>query len=202
MCNCLSKNLGLQEATNQCPVGVPLPWPSDTPPSGFVIMMGQPFDKAKYKKLAFVYPSGKLPDMRGQTIKGKPAGRSALSLEQDGNKSHTHVALVSETDLGNKQTSSFDYGTKSSNNTGGHAHNGRIAKGDGGQDTIAGGWGDLRRSLSIMDKAGEHAHTTYIGPHVHTVTLGKHSHTATIGASGNSEVTVKNIAFNYIVRMA
>ncbi|EGD1011097.1 phage major capsid protein, P2 family [Escherichia coli] len=35
-----------------------------------------------------------------------------------------------------------------------------------------------------------------------TVAIGAHSHTITIAASGNAETTVKNIAFNYIVRLA
>ncbi|HAJ1872748.1 TPA: phage tail protein, partial [Escherichia coli] len=62
------------------PPGVPLPWPSDTPPAGYAIMQGQTFDKAAYPKLAVAYPSGVIPDMRGWTIKGKPAsGRAVLS---------------------------------------------------------------------------------------------------------------------------
>ncbi|MGA5905924.1 tail fiber protein, partial [Escherichia coli] len=83
------------------PPGVPLPWPSDTPPAGYAIMQGQTFDKAAYPKLAIAYPSGVIPDMRGWTIKGKPAsGRAVLSQEQDGIKSHTHSASASSTDLG------------------------------------------------------------------------------------------------------
>ncbi|EPC0260428.1 tail fiber protein, partial [Shigella sonnei] len=89
------------------PPGVPLPWPSDTPPAGYAIMQGQTFDKAAYPKLAIAYPSGVIPDMRGWTIKGKPAsGRAVLSQEQDGIKSHTHSASASSTDLGTKTTSS------------------------------------------------------------------------------------------------
>ncbi|HCT6064480.1 TPA: prophage tail fiber N-terminal domain-containing protein, partial [Escherichia coli] len=103
------------------PVGAPIPWPSDTVPSGYALMQGQTFDKSAYPKLAAAYPSGVIPDMRGWTIKGKPAsGRAVLSQEQDGIKSHTHSASVSSTDLGTKTTSSFDYGTKSTNNTGAH----------------------------------------------------------------------------------
>lgn len=86
-------------------------------------MQGQPFDKAAYPLLAIAYPSGVIPDMRGQTIKGKPNGRAALSYEQDGVISHTHGASASSTDLGTKTTSSFDYGTKTSNTTGDHNHN-------------------------------------------------------------------------------
>ncbi|WP_137576535.1 prophage tail fiber N-terminal domain-containing protein, partial [Escherichia coli] len=90
------------------PVGAPIPWPSDTVPSGYALMQGQAFDKSAYPKLAAAYPSGVIPDMRGWTIKGKPAsGRAVLSQEQDGIKSHTHSASASSTDLGTKTTSSF-----------------------------------------------------------------------------------------------
>ncbi|MCO1044707.1 phage tail protein, partial [Escherichia coli] len=103
------------------PPGAPIPWPSDTVPSGYALMQGQTFDKSAYPKLAAAYPSGVIPDMRGWTIKGKPAsGRAVLSQERDGIKSHTHSASASSTDLGTKTTSSFDYGTKSTNNTGAH----------------------------------------------------------------------------------
>ncbi|EIH2444886.1 tail fiber protein, partial [Escherichia coli] len=92
------------------PVGAPIPWPSDTVPSGYALMQGQTFDKSAYPKLAAAYPSGVIPDMRGWTIKGKPgSGRAVLSQEQDGIKSHTHSASASSTDLGTKTTSSFDY---------------------------------------------------------------------------------------------
>lgn len=114
------------------PIGAPIPWPTDTPPEGYAIMEGQTFDAGLYPKLAAVYPSGALPDMRGQTIKGKPSGRAVLSTEADGVKSHSHSASASSTDLGTKATSSFDYGTKTtssfdygtktSNTTGNHNH--------------------------------------------------------------------------------
>ncbi|MGT3390843.1 prophage tail fiber N-terminal domain-containing protein, partial [Escherichia coli] len=105
------------------PVGAPIPWPSDTVPSGYALMQGQTFDKSAYPKLATAYPSGVIPDLRGWTIKGKPAsGRAVLSQEQDGIKSHAHSASASSTDLGTKTTSSFDYGTKTTNNTGAHTH--------------------------------------------------------------------------------
>lgn len=49
---------------------------------------------------------------------------------------------------------------------------------------------------------GEHTHTVAIGEHTHTVPLGSHGHGVTVNATGNTENTVKNIAFNYIVRLA
>lgn len=228
------------------PVGVPLPWPTDTAPEGYAIMAGQEFDKAAYPKLAAAYPSGVLPDMRGQTIKGKPAsGRNVLSTEADGVKSHNHGASASSTDLGSKTTSGFDYGTKSTNNTGAHTHSlsgstnaaGNHSHRDGrrfdpsvfkdtyqygytssGQNTwgvqgsvgMSTGWlantstdGNHTHSLSgAAASAGAHAHSVGIGSHSHTVGLGSHSHTITVNSTGNTENTVKNVAFNYIVRLA
>ncbi|RJF30750.1 phage tail-collar fiber domain-containing protein [Escherichia coli] len=216
------------------PPGVPLPWPSDTPPAGYAIMQGQTFDKAAYPKLAIAYPSGVIPDMRGWTIKGKPAsGRAVLSQEQDGIKSHTHSASASSTDLGTKTTSSFDYGTKSTNNTGAHTHNVSGTANSAGAHTHtvplrrpnSGGmnfdWLDGASSGTVVGNgtvpssgahthsvsgtatsAGAHAHTVGIGAHTHSVAIGSHGHTITVNAAGNAENTVKNIAFNYIVRLA
>lgn len=105
------------------PVGAAIAWPSDATPAGYALMQGQSFDKSAYPLLAIAYPSGIIPDMRGWTIKGKPAsGRAVLSQEMDGNKSHSHIARAQDTDLGTKTTSSFDYGTKSTNTTGNHTH--------------------------------------------------------------------------------
>ncbi|EHG9248226.1 TPA: phage tail protein [Salmonella enterica subsp. enterica serovar Typhimurium] len=184
-----------------CPPGVPLPWPSDTIPAGYALMQGQSFDKFAYPLLAIAYPSGVIPDMRGWTIKGKPAsGRAVLSQEMDGNKSHTHSARAQDTDLGTKGTSSFDYGNKTSDTTGGHNHSaGGIYGGDsiGGKSRVQ---HDGNNQLTSWN--GDHAHTTWIGPHDHTVYIGPHGHAVTVDADGNAETTVKNIAFNYIVRLA
>nr|EIN2667801.1 tail fiber protein [Escherichia coli] len=229
------------------PPGAPIPWPSDTVPSGYALMQGQTFDKSAYPKLAAAYPSGVIPDMRGWTIKGKPAsGRAVLSQEQDGIKSHTHSASASSTDLGTKNTSSFDYGTKSTNNTGAHTHSisGTANSAGAHQHKSSGAFGGTNTSIfpngytaisnlsaGIMSttsgsgqtrnagktssdgahthslsgtaaSAGAHAHTVSIGAHTHSVAIGSHGHTITVNAAGNAENTVKNIAFNYIVRLA
>lgn len=183
------------------PVGAAIAWPSDATPAGYALMQGQTFDKSAYPLLAVAYPSGVIPDMRGWTIKGKPAsGRAVLSQEMDGNKSHSHTARAQDTDLGTKTTSSFDYGTKSSNTTGGHNHS---AGGTYGGDSIG---GKIRVQHDGNDQLtswnGDHAHTTWIGPHDHTVYIGPHGHVVIVDADGNEETTVKNIAFNYIVRLA
>lgn len=57
------------------PVGFPLPWPQAAPPDGWLKCNGAAFDKAKYPKLAVAYPSGSLPDLRGEFIRGWDEGR-------------------------------------------------------------------------------------------------------------------------------
>ncbi len=184
------------------PVGAAIAWPSDVlPDGGYAFMYGQSFDKSAYPLLAIAYPSSVIPDMRGWTIKGKPiSGRAVLSQEMDGNKSHSHTARAQDTDLGTKSTSSFDYGTKSTNTTGNHTHQ------FGGY--INSYWGDSNHTSfqpgggAWTQAAGDHAHTVYIGGHEHTMYIGPHGHVVIVDADGNAETTVKNIAFNYIVRLA
>ncbi|EFL9197424.1 phage tail protein [Escherichia coli] len=202
------------------PVGAAIPWPSDSVPTGYTVMQGQTFDKTVYPLLAVAYPSGVIPDMRGWTIKGKPAsGRAVLSQEQDGIKSHSHSASASSTDLGTKTTSSFDYGTKTSssfnhgtkttNSAGDHSHNIPVGNTGAGNGVSAGynsGLGTGKTSNagghSHTVNIGAHTHTVGIGAHTHSVAIGLHGHTITVNATGNAENTVKNIAFNYIVRLA
>ncbi|EHT8945098.1 phage tail protein [Salmonella enterica] len=183
------------------PVGAAIAWPSDNIPAGYALMQGQSFDKSAYPLLAIAYPSGVIPDMRGWTIKGKPAsGRAVLSQEMDGNKRHSHSARAQDTDLGTKNTSSFDYGSKGSDSGGNHAHEfGSYVNsywGDSNHTSFLAGGGAWTKD------AGIHAHTTWIGPHGHTVYIGPHGHLVIVDPEGNEEVTVKNIAFNYIVRLA
>lgn len=188
------------------PVGSAIAWPSDNIPAGYTIMQGQTFDTSAYPLLARAYPSGVIPDMRGWTIKGKPAsGRAVLSQEMDGNKSHTHTARALDTDLGTKSTSSFDYGNKTSDTTGGHVHNayGHMDSSGSRRGTdfalADAGPGATSRDTN---SSGPHAHTTWIGPHGHTMYIGPHGHLVIVDPDGNEETTVKNIAFNYIVRLA
>ncbi|EGD0628537.1 tail fiber protein [Escherichia coli] len=82
------ENLGLGEGS-ALPVGVPVPWPSATPPTGWLKCNGAAFDKVKYPRLATAYPSGKLPDLRGEFIRGWDdgrgidTGRALLSIQSD-----------------------------------------------------------------------------------------------------------------------
>jgi len=88
------------------PAGFPLPWPQATPPAGFLKCNGATFDKVKYPKLATAYPSGVLPDLRGEFIRGWDDGRGVdpgriiLSNQLHMLASHSHT-LVSWPSSGN-----------------------------------------------------------------------------------------------------
>ncbi|ELQ3973073.1 tail fiber protein [Escherichia coli] len=72
------KNLGLGEGS-ALPVGVPIPWPSATPPTGWLKCNGAAFTASQYPKLALAYPALRLPDLRGEFIRGWDDGRGVDS---------------------------------------------------------------------------------------------------------------------------
>ncbi|EEW2245124.1 phage tail protein [Escherichia coli] len=85
---CIFINVGLGEGS-ALPVGVPVPWPSATPPTGWLKCNGAAFSAEEYPELAKVYPTNKLPDLRGEFIRGwddgrgVDAGRQLLSSQGD-----------------------------------------------------------------------------------------------------------------------
>ncbi|EFN4041282.1 phage tail protein [Escherichia coli] len=92
------KNLGLGEGS-ALPVGVPVPWPSATPPEGWLKCNGAAFSSEMYPNLAQAYPTNKLPDLRGEFIRGwddgrgVDAGRALLSLQDDSFEAHRHESF-------------------------------------------------------------------------------------------------------------
>ena len=70
--------LGLGEGS-ALPVGAPVPWPSETPPTGWLKCNGAPFSAEEFPKLAKVYPTLNLPDLRGEFIRGWDDGRGVDS---------------------------------------------------------------------------------------------------------------------------
>ncbi|MDK9992292.1 phage tail protein [Enterobacter asburiae] len=96
MCNCFSKNLGLGEGS-ALPVGVPVPWPASIPPTGWLKCNGAAFTASQYPKLAQAYPTLKLPDLRGEFIRGWDDGRGVdsdrniLSAQGHAVGPHTHL---------------------------------------------------------------------------------------------------------------
>lgn len=81
-------------------IGVPIPYPLATVPAGCLAMNGQRFDKNRYPKLGQKYPSGVLPDMRGEfprgwdNGRGVDAGRGLLSAQRDAFGSHYHGLMT------------------------------------------------------------------------------------------------------------
>lgn len=81
---CIFLNVGLGEGS-ALPVGAPVPWPSETPPTGWLKCNGAAFSAEEYPELAKAYPTNKLPDLRGEFIRGWDdsrgidTGRSLLS---------------------------------------------------------------------------------------------------------------------------
>ncbi|EQA9897634.1 phage tail protein, partial [Escherichia coli] len=82
------ENLGLGEGS-ALPVGAPVPWPSETPPTGWLKCNGAAFSAEEYPELAKAYPTNKLPDLRGEFIRGwddgrgMDTGRAILSAQGD-----------------------------------------------------------------------------------------------------------------------
>ncbi|EEU9379351.1 phage tail protein [Escherichia coli] len=95
------KNLGLGEGS-ALPVGVPVPWPSATPPTGWLKCNGAAFSSEMYPKLAKAYPTNKLPDLRGEFIRGWDdgrgidAGRALLSFQTGMLEKHRHIVVAND----------------------------------------------------------------------------------------------------------
>lgn len=88
------------------PVGAPIPWPQATAPAGFLVCNGQSFNKTTYPLLAKAYPTGILPDLRGEFLRGLDAGRgvntgrAVLSAEGDAFRAHNHSVIGEDSGSG------------------------------------------------------------------------------------------------------
>ncbi|MDE9541123.1 tail fiber protein [Xenorhabdus bovienii] len=158
------------------PVGVPVPWPTETAPEGWLICNGNSFDKVRYPKLALAYPSGVLPDLRGEFVRGWDngrgidPGRSLLSSQNFAFQDHYHT-LPTSTGLGGGEleqgiTTVFS-----------DAHAGNFA---------------LDTSVSGGNNAGLWNYNLFR----------TYKSSTQGGFSSASETRPRNIAFNYIVRAA
>ncbi|MFJ5341502.1 phage tail protein [Pectobacterium sp. CHL-2024] len=87
-------------------VGIPQPWPLVTAPDGWLACAGQTFDTSRYPVLASRYPQGRLPDLRGEFIRGwdngrgADTGRSNLSSQSFSTESHTHAGATLDSGYG------------------------------------------------------------------------------------------------------
>ncbi|MEQ5703395.1 phage tail protein [Providencia rettgeri] len=88
------------------PVGCPIPWPQSNAPAGYLICNGQSFNKTTYPLLAKAYPTGILPDLRGEFLRGLDAGRgidsgrAVLSAQGDAFRAHNHSVIGEDSGSG------------------------------------------------------------------------------------------------------
>lgn len=97
---------GISDDLSDYPVGAPIPWPQATAPTGFLVCNGQSFNKTTYPLLAKAYPTGVLPDLRGEFLRGLDAGRgvntgrAVLSAEGDAFRAHNHSVIGEDSGSG------------------------------------------------------------------------------------------------------
>ncbi|EHP8110234.1 tail fiber protein [Escherichia coli] len=166
-------NLDLGEGS-ALPVGVPVPWPSATPPTGWLKCNGAPFSAEEYPKLAKAYPKLKLPDLRGEFIRGWDDGRGVdsarllLSSQAASILEHNHEMSgwtgdnLWASDVGPNPASVFSV---------------QLSVGDGG---LLHSWKDGQGTTNDSKRMERTNHVS----------------------SGAGDGSPRNIAFNYIVRAA
>ncbi|HHD7734784.1 TPA: phage tail protein, partial [Escherichia coli] len=169
--NQVLQNLGLGEGS-ALPVGVPVPWPSATPPTGWLKCNGAPFSAKEYPKLAKAYPKLKLPDLRGEFIRGWDDGRGVdsarllLSSQAASILEHNHEMSgwtgdnLWASDVGTNPASVFSV---------------QLSVGDGG---LLHSWKDGSGTTNDSKRMDRTNHVS----------------------SGAGDGSPRNIAFNYIVR--
>ncbi len=109
-------NLGLG-AGSALPVGIPVPWPLAAAPAGWLKCNGAAFTAAQYPKLALAYPALKLPDLRGEFLRGwddgrgVDSGRVLLSAQDDALQNITGSMLDITAGVNNITTGAFSAST-------------------------------------------------------------------------------------------
>ncbi|HFO4650681.1 TPA: phage tail protein [Escherichia coli] len=170
--------LGLGEGS-ALPVGVPVPWPTATPPAGWLKCDGRAFTKEQYPVLARVYPTLRLPDLRGEFIRGW----------DDGRKVDTGRKLLSAQGATLLRTAMLDYYNQDTTGT-----SGIVGMGFNNEDSIT----DLREGSFKMPDG-----TTFSDPVMAMSDNGMQATILTSIRSGYAKgITVRprSIALNYIVR--
>ncbi|XJH86890.1 tail fiber protein [Escherichia coli] len=170
--------LGLGEGS-ALPVGVPVPWPTATPPAGWLQCNGATFTKEQYPVLARAYPTLRLPDLRGEFIRGW----------DDGRKVDTGRKLLSAQGATLLRTAMLDYYNQDTTGT-----SGIVGMGFNNEDSIT----DLREGSFKMPDG-----TTFSDPVIAMSDNGMQATILTSIRSGYAKgITVRprSIALNYIVR--
>ncbi|ELM8360449.1 tail fiber protein [Escherichia coli] len=165
--------LGLGEGS-ALPVGVPVPWPSATPPTGWLKCNGAAFSAEEYPKLAKAYPKLKLPDLRGEFIRGWDDGRGVDSAR-----------LL----LSSQAASILEHNHEMSGWTGDNLW---------ASDVYSSGSSVFAVQLSIGDGGLLHSWKDGQGTTNDSKRMDRTNHVS----SGAGDGSPRNIAFNYIVRAA
>lgn len=160
------------------PIGIPIPYPGSTPPPGFALCNGQAFDKASYPRLASLYTNGIIPDLRGEFIRGWDNSRGIDSGR----------ALLSSQKSTRIRNAPVDY-------------SGEDLKADSSYMGIAVAGADSKTTLHPDDAVAPDGVNALTGP------TGDNFYVATqLTASSYlvnwSGVRPRNVAYNYIIRMA
>lgn len=180
----------------QSMIGTPIPWPSASIPAGYVALDGGAVP-SNCPILAARYPTGFLPDLRDHFIRGQPvSGRALLSVEADGNKSHTHTGTGTAAS-GGEHTHSV---TGTADSAGAHTH---VLTVNNSADNTS-----VQRIATTNQRAATskvNTTTSSAGAHTHTVSGtaasgGNHTHAVTVdvAASGDAQARPKNVTFLYI----
>ncbi|WP_254921035.1 phage tail protein [Photorhabdus luminescens] len=97
------------------PVGAPIPWPLPNVPAGYIACNGQAFNKTVYTRLAEIYPNGRLPDLRGEFIRGwddsrgVDMGRGILTWQGDAIRNITGALGDPTAESRGSATGAFSY---------------------------------------------------------------------------------------------
>lgn len=168
----LLEYLGLGEGS-ALPVGVPIPWPSATPPKGWLKCNGAAFTASQYPQLALAYPVMRLPDLRGEFLRGwddgrgVDTGRALLSSQSHAFTDHRHaLSLWTGSALSKSDTVAQKYSPQAS-------------RGDGGSMDESVNTGGALGFSNLTNEVAS-SYKTY----------------------ASNETRPRNIAFNYIVRAA
>lgn len=167
-------------------IGIPFPYPLAAVPDGCLAMNGQAFSKTVYPELAKKYPSGVLPDLRGEFIRGWDngrgfdSGRSILSSQGDAKKQTSF------------EFSAMDIANSSNAKLSGEGKTDTLQwSKDGEHDGVA-GWsnrnvGKFNSYAGINPKAGTSGYPQQINDMVYQFWVGN-----------GTETRPRNIAFQYI----
>lgn len=164
--NTLGLNVG-----STLPVGVPVPWPLASAPAGWLKCNGAVFSALQYPQLAKAYPALRLPDLRGEFIRGWDDGRG-IDLRR---------GLIS------------GQGSMAQD----HRHWLPTSSGNGGDGVMTAIFVDNNASLAYYPNGtNEYNPSPTNGTTLQTYSAKSNQASGTFG----EETRPRNIAFNYIVR--